>query len=116
MLRPGFSLVGLTGLVFPNAPNSPPGCATVVVDWLAHGYTPETGYPDGTLPPSVNVPIEHLRVMGADETIAETAPAEPKKWKPKHHELSKTAPSEEESSSDDEGEEPPTEKPRLRLV
>lgn len=116
MLRPGFSLVGLSGLVFPSAPNSPPGCATVVIDWQGHGYTPESGYPEGTLPPSVNVPIEHLRVLSAEEIAAETAPVEAKKWKPKHHELSKTAPPEAEAGSENEDDEPPADRPRLRLV
>ena len=60
MLRPGFSLVGLTGVVFPTQPNAPAGCVTVAIDWPEHGYTPANGYPEGTLPAFVNVPVNHL--------------------------------------------------------
>lgn len=67
MLRPGFSLVGLTGIVFPTAPNAPAGCLTVAVDWVAHGYNEENGYPDGSLPLFVNVPEVHLLPAGEPE-------------------------------------------------
>ena len=60
MLRPGFSLVGLTGVIFMTLPNTPAGCATVAIDWPEHGYTPANGYPEGTLPAFVNVPVNHL--------------------------------------------------------
>ena len=63
MLRPGFSLVGLTGMVYLQSPGTPPGCTTVIVDWKSHGYTPEGGYPEDSLPPMVNVPTQHLQVF-----------------------------------------------------
>ncbi len=103
MLRPGFSLVGLTGIIFPNAPNAPAGCLTVAVDWVAHGYNEESGYPDGSLPLFVNVPAPHL-------SPAE-APAPPEELKPKKFEPKKTI------DPKKGGDEPPGEdRPRLRLV
>ncbi len=69
MLRPGFSLVGLTGVIFPSAPNVPDGCLTVAVDWPAHGYNEENGYPDGSLPLFVNVPVAHLSDADAPEEL-----------------------------------------------
>lgn len=103
MLRPGFSLVGLTGIIFPNAPNSPAGCLTVAVDWVAHGYNEASGYPDGSLPLFVNVPAQHL-------TAAE-APAPPEETKPKKFESKKAI------DPKKGGDEPPSEgRPKLRLV
>lgn len=54
MLRPGFSLVGLQGVVMPSAPNTPAGCTTVLVDWE------NAGYEDDNLPLFVNVATAHL--------------------------------------------------------
>ncbi len=76
MLRPGFSLVGLTGMVYLPAPGVPPGCTTVIIDWKAHGYTPEAGYPEETLPPLVNVPTQHLQIT-TGEIEAQNVEAEP---------------------------------------
>ena len=69
MLRPGFSLVGLTGIIYYNSPNAPAGCQTVAVDWPRHGYTPESGYEDGTLPLFVNIPTNHLTPIEAPEPL-----------------------------------------------
>ena len=76
MLRPGFSLVGLTGMVYLPAPGVPPGCTTVIIDWKAHGYTPEAGYPEDSLPPLVNVPTQHLQITTGEAPI-EAVDAEP---------------------------------------
>ena len=65
MLRPGFSLVGLGGVVMPTAPNVPPNCTTVWVDWASAGYTE-----NDDLPPLVNVPSAHLEAAQT-ETLAE---------------------------------------------
>ncbi|HEX9997564.1 MAG TPA: hypothetical protein VGB45_10500 [Abditibacterium sp.] len=107
MLRPGFSLVGLTGVIFPPAPNVPTDCVTVAIDWQAHGYNEESGYPEGSLPLFVNVPYEHLTSADAPEE---------QKPKPKFEsksELRKTPeklPDKPKSPDDEE------ERPRLRLV
>ena len=74
MLRPGFSLVGLTGMVYLTAPNIPPGCSTIIIDWKEHGYTPENGYADDSLPPLVNVPTEHLTVLDGEKPEAKPEP------------------------------------------
>ncbi len=68
MLRPGFSLVGLGGMVWVSAPGAPAGTVSVVVDWLAFDYTEENGYEEGSLPPLVNVPAEHLILLEANPT------------------------------------------------
>ena len=69
MLGPGFSLVGLAGMViFPTAPGAPAGCLSVAVDWKGFNYTPETGYAEGSLPPVVNVPAEHLFLLEPNPT------------------------------------------------
>ncbi len=78
MLRPGFSLVGLTGVVFAPAPNLPDGCLTVAIDWPAHGYNEESGYPDGSLPLFVNVPAAHLIDPDAPEEARPKAKFESK--------------------------------------
>jgi hypothetical protein len=125
MLRPGFSLVGLTGIVFPTAPNAPAGCLTVAVDWLAHGYNEDSGYPDGSLPLFVNVPEAHLTPATDPEepkpkpkfqsksqlrALTET-PDAPEKAPEVRREVERpVAPS---KKSDDE---PEGERPRLRLV
>lgn len=90
MLRPGFSLVGLTGIIFPTASNAPAGSATVAVDWERHGYTEANGYPPGALPLWVNVPVMHL-------VLIEPGPP----------------PLPEEEPED---EPPPPERPKLRLI
>ena len=71
MLKPGFSLVGLTGMVYLKSPGAPDDCQTVLVDWKAHGYTPENGYEDGDLPLLVNVPREHLSRELSEEEKAQ---------------------------------------------
>lgn len=121
MLRPGFSLVGLTGVIFPSAPNAPAGCFTVAVDWVAHGYTAEAGFPDGSLPLFVNVPVPHLSPAAPPEDVSQ----QPKpKFKPRNELRPETlveadpepAPQTPPAppSGEDEPEEPP--RPRLRLV
>ena len=77
MLRPGFSLVGLTGMVYLPAPGVPPGCTTVIIDWKAHGYTPEAGYPEESLPPLVNVPTQHLTITTGEVEAQNAQEAEP---------------------------------------
>ncbi len=127
MLGPGFSLVGLTGMVYPSAPNAPTGTVTVAVDWLAFDYTPENGYAEGSLPPVVNVPAEHLilieenpTVLGVKKPVLKPNPNAPQKpqlgivhggvepSKPNSTEENETPP------SPDEDDEPP--RPKLRLV
>ncbi len=118
MLRPGFSLVGLTGVIFPSAPNVPDGCLTVAVDWPGHGYTEENGYPEGSLPLFVNVPAAHL----SDADAPEEQKPKPK-WESKSelgaHLGRVEAPKEEikerekaPPKNEDEGEN----RPKLRLV
>lgn len=77
MLRPGFSLVGLTGMVYLSAPNIPPGCSTIIINWKEHGYTPENGYADDSLPPLVNVPTQHLTILDEDAGDVATSQAKP---------------------------------------
>ena len=125
MLRPGFSLVGLTGIIFETAPNAPANCLTVAVDWIAHGYTAEAGYPDGSLPLFVNVPVPHLTPAAPPEEVTQ----QPKpKFKPRNELRPETlvevepepqpepeTPSPPEAPpTEDEPEDPP--RPRLRLV
>ena len=115
MLRPGFSLVGLTGMVYLPVPDIPPGCTTVIIDWKAHGYTPEAGYAEDTLPPLVNVPTEHLSVFEGEVEAPEVQPKpkfvprpdriDPRTGKPKDE-------GEPEPTKDDD--EP--ERPKLRLI
>ncbi len=128
MLRPGFSLVGLAGMVLPSAPNAPSGTVAVAVDWLAFDYTEENGYPADSLPPVVNVPADHLILLEENPTSLgiqkpvlkpnPNAPAKPKlgivggnapKTQPLKKEEDDAAP-----GSPDEDEEPP--RPKLRLV
>ena len=121
MLRPGFSLVGLTGVIFPSAPNVPDGCLTVAVDWPGHGYTEENGYPEGTLPLFVNVPSAHLSDADAPEEQKPKPKWESKSELSKHlgksempnPETKPEAKSEAKSETPDEDE---GERPRLRLV
>lgn len=76
MLRPGFSLVGLTGMVYLPAPGAAPGCTTIIVNWAAHGYTPANGYAEDSLPLLVNVPTQHLQIATGEAPI-EAVDAEP---------------------------------------
>ncbi len=116
MLRPGFSLVGLTGVIFPSAPNVPDGCLTVAVDWPGHGYTEENGYPEGSLPLFVNVPAAHLTDADAPEELKPKPKWESKSELSHHLQLGKVeAPIEaakKEPKEDDEGEM----RPKLRLI
>ena len=118
MLRPGFSLVGLTGMVYLPAPGSPPGTTTVIVNWKAHGYTPENGYAEETLPPMVNVPTQHLTVFEGEVETPEIK-AKPKfvprpdRIDPRTGRPADQSHPEVEKKSDDD-EEPP--RPTLRLV
>lgn len=125
MLRPGFSLVGLTGMVYLPAPGIPPGCTTIIVNWAAHGYTPESGYPEHTLPPLINVPTQHLEIKtGEAETVVDTEPQPKPKFVPRKDRIDPRTgrPADEgapqtpevDEKSDDADEEPP--RPALRLV
>lgn len=67
MLRPGFSLVGLEGIVAPSIPGAPAGCTTVLIDWKSRGYD------DDDLPLLINVPTEHLQP--ADSTKSDSTNA-----------------------------------------
>ena len=125
MLRPGFSLVGLEGIVMPMAPQVPPGCLTVLIDWQGQGYSDE----DGDLPLFINIPSVHLEPVGDKTTTEEPEPSrpvlglvrpQPTGEKPAANEASKEEVSREEAGEntpqqkpDDEPEE---ERPRLRLV
>lgn len=105
MLAPGFSLVGLTGIVWMRSPGAPSGCVTVMVDWLSHGYTPENGHPVGSLPECVNVPAAHLSVL--DElTVEQPAPEKPR--------LEKMESEAKKSGANEES--PVSDKPKLRLL
>jgi len=143
MLRPGFSLVGLTGVIFMTLPNTPAGCATVAIDWPEHGYTPANGYPEGSLPAVVNVPAIHLSPVEtpgstplfslaamfsgmteedeeeestADEPVAKPGPA----LQILGGGTPRPAPAEPEAKSESEPEpeptEPPSGRPRLRMI
>jgi hypothetical protein len=82
MLRPGFSLVGLTGILFKAANGAPAGTMTVAIDWPRHGYTPESGYDDGSLPLFVNIPTEFLTAIPApDEPQPPSKPEPPSRPK-----------------------------------
>lgn len=119
MLRPGFSLVGLTGMVYLPAPGAPPNCTTVIVDWKAHGYTPENGYPEDTLPPLVNVPTQHLEIFEGEVEEPEVKPKpkfvprkdriDPRTGRPADE--GEIEPKTEPNQDDDE-----PERPKLRLV
>ena len=124
MLRPGFSLVGLTGMVYLPAPGVPPGCTTIIVDWKAHGYTPENGYAEDSLPPMINVPTQHLDVFKGEVEEPEVK-AKPKfvprkdRIDPRTGKQVEESGEAEESAEPKKGEkgdddEPP--RPKLRLV
>lgn len=133
MLRPGFSLVGLSGMVFPTAPNAPAGTVSVAIDWLEFHYTEENGYPEGSLPPVVNVPPDHLILLDENPTtlgvakpvlkLNPNAPAKPKLGivaggtdAPKAEVPDSETSKEDEAAppENEEDDEPP--RPRLRLV
>ena len=90
MLRPGFSLVGLTGLIVASRYNAPPGTRAVWVDWEEAGYTDTED-----LPQVVNVPAIHL-------SPAESQPSQPVEESPS------TQPQPNPAQDNEE--------PRLRLV
>ncbi len=119
MLRPGFSLVGLTGMVYLPAPNIPPNCTTVIVDWLAHGYTPEAGYAEDSLPPLVNVPTLHLQIVTGEVEAQNTEPEPKPKFVPRKDRIDprtgkQAEPTEEPAEEKGPDDEP--ERPALRLV
>lgn len=113
MLAPGFSLVGLTGIVYLPAPNTPPGCVTVMVDWVTHGFTPENGYDPATLPMVVNVPSVHLKVLDPDAPVVEE---KPKAQKPKLKAVPDEDNGTERKAVDKAVEDSDDDKPKLRLV
>ena len=94
MLRPGFSLVGLTGLIVTSRHDAPAGTRAVWVDWEAAGYTELDN-----LPSVVNVAEAHLRPADQSQP-AQAQPAQPQA----------TRPSTQPPPSEDD------EEPRLRLV
>lgn len=118
MLRAGFSLVGLEGVLMPTFPNAPEGCATVQIDWKAAGYDEEK-YDD--LPPFINVPIAHLEIVEAEiarpvlgfVSLESATAGEEKKTQletaPGSHENISSQTDSSQNDSDDE-------RPRLRLV
>lgn len=122
MLRPGFSLVGLAGMVFPSAPDAPAGTVAVRVDWLGFDYTEENGYPADSLPPVVNVPAEHLILLDENPTTLGIAkpvlkPNPNASAKPKLGIVGGEAPAKDGGKRDappDKEDEPP--RPKLRLV
>lgn len=121
MLRPGFSLVGLTGMIYLTSENAPEGCQTVLLDWQKHGYTPEAGYPEGSLPLLVNVPTAHLSLEITEEKPKVEEKVEKKPFAPKLRGVdppakpAAPAPAprapEKKEGGDSEGE-----RPKLRLV
>ena len=129
MLRPGFSLVGLTGMVYLPAPGVPPGCTTIIVNWAAHGYTPENGYPEETLPPLVNVPTQHLQITTGEVEAVDAEPQPKPKFVPRKDRIDprtgrpadEGAPAPDETAAtpkdrpDDKGDDEPP-RPALRLV
>ena len=124
MLRPGFSLVGLTGMVYLQAPGAPAGCTTVIVDWKAHGYTPENGYAEDSLPPLINVPTQHLEIVTGDAPVAEDVEPQPKpKFVPRPDRIDprtgrpkdEGATADRDDAGDDRSDDEP-ERPKLRLV
>lgn len=123
MLRPGFSLVGLTGMVYLQAPGAPAGCTTVIIDWKSHGYTPETGYPEDSLPPLVNVPTLHLAIVSGEAQVEEAKPQPKPKFVPRKDRIDPRTGRQVEESADEnaqqaekksDDDEPP--RPTLRLV
>ena len=123
MLKANFSLVGLTGTIFPSGPGTPAGCSTVLVDWEKHGYTPENGYQAGDLPAMVNVPTLHLFLVESNpvnapialpkrEQLPEIAPKPELHVVPSENASPIAPPASETQENDDD--EPP--RPALRLV
>jgi len=99
MLRPGFSLVGLTGRIVASRYDAPPGTRAVWIDWE------EFGYDDPDLPRVVNVPSIHLEFEGAEEKKKNAKKAAPMKSVP----LLQTAAPEEKPELDED-------RPKLRLI
>ncbi|MDQ3814059.1 MAG: hypothetical protein M3347_08915, partial [Armatimonadota bacterium] len=59
MLRPGLSLVGMTGRIISSRYDAPPGTVAIWLDWEADGYT-EEDLEAHDLPRVVNVPEIHV--------------------------------------------------------
>src|SRR5215216_7811608 len=76
MLRPGLSLVGLTGRVVSSRHDAPPGTIAVWVDW---DDSPFADWDD--LPSTVNVPSMHLEHF--DESRRDEPPPPPPRGRPK---------------------------------
>jgi hypothetical protein len=91
MLRPGFSLVGFTGLIVTSRYDAPAGTRAVWVDWEEAGYTDTE-----ELPSVVNVPEIHLRPADQPQP-SQTESAQP------------SAKSSQSQAHDDES-------PRFRLI
>ena len=62
MLRPGLSLVGMTGRIVTSRYDAPSGTVAIWLDWEAAGYTDTTD-----LPPVANVPAIHVAL--ADQAL-----------------------------------------------
>jgi hypothetical protein len=77
MLRPGFSLVGLTGLIVTSRYDAPAGTRAVWVDWEEGGYTDTE-----ELPSVVNVPEIHLSPVGAAQPPPPAQPTQPPRQPP----------------------------------
>ena len=97
MLRPGFSLVGLTGRIVSSRADAPPGTLAVWMDWQEFGYENLD-----ELPPVVNVPSAHLALASHHESAPPVAPLS----------LSKSATEQTEPPEDEEE----TERPKLRMI
>ena len=113
MLRPGFSLVGLTGRIVASRYDAPPGTRAVWMDWE------EFGYDDPDLPQVVNVPSIHLQI--ADAPSADVPNAAPESKSPltsvsQPALLPTTAPATKSETIKPESEESEEERPRLRLI
>jgi len=105
MLRPGFSLVGLTGRIVASRYDAPPGTRAVWIDWE------EFGYDDPDLPRVVNVPSIHIEWEGAETEKKNARKPAPMKSIPP---LQTVAPV--RISGPDENPEPDEERPKLRLI
>lgn len=66
MLRPGFSLVGVTGRIVQSRYDAPPGTLAVWVDWEESGYADQED-----LPSVVNVPYIHLELIAHQDAASD---------------------------------------------